>query len=138
MSSISPLLPLAPPESGIANLQRSQYFQTRQSDLKQLGQALESGDLAGAEQEFNSIESLAQNGPLDGKAFAINAREQDFTAIGQALQSGDLADAQEAFTQLESTFKSPSDFGGQGSGAPANSAASSSSPSQAASVNLVG
>jgi hypothetical protein len=136
--SISPLLPLAPPESGIANLQRSQYFQTRQSDLKQLGQALQSGNLAGAQQEFNDIESLAQNGPLDGEAFAVKAREQDFTTIGQALQSGDLAGAQQAFTELQSTFKSGSDLGGQGSSAPSNSPASSSSPSQAAGVNLVG
>jgi hypothetical protein len=102
---ISPLLPFAPPVSGIANIQRAQFFQTRQSDVKQLGEALQSGDLAGAEQEFGDIQTLAQTGPLGGKAFSIVQREQDFTAIGQALQSGDLAGAQQAFAQLEATFK---------------------------------
>jgi hypothetical protein len=102
---ISPLLPFAPPVSGIANIQRAQFFQTRQSDVKQLGEALQSGDLAGAELEFGSIQTLAQSGPLDGKAFSVVQREQDFTAIGRALQSGDLAGAQQAFAQLESTFK---------------------------------
>jgi hypothetical protein len=86
-------------------MQRAQFFQTRQSDVKQLGPALRAGDLAGAQQEFGDIQTLAQNGPLDGKAFSIVQREQDFTAIGQALQSGDLAGAQQAFAQLQFTFK---------------------------------
>lgn len=32
-----------------------QYFQTRQSDLKQLGQALANGDLVGAQAAFDGI-----------------------------------------------------------------------------------
>jgi outer membrane protein assembly factor BamD (BamD/ComL family) len=74
--------------------------------LQQLGESLQSGDLAGAQEEFNAIQTLAQNGPFDGNAFAANPREQDFTAIGQALQSGDLASAQQAFAQLQATFTS--------------------------------
>lgn len=81
------------------------YFQARNSDLKQLGQALQSGDLAGAQQEFSAIQNLGQNGPFaNGNAFKVSQREQDFAAIGQALQAGDLAGAQQAFAQLESTF----------------------------------
>jgi hypothetical protein len=74
--------------------------------LEQLGQALQSGDLAGAQQEYSAIQTLAQNGPFNGNAFFVNQRQQDFTAIGQALQSGDLAGAQQAFTQLAATFTS--------------------------------
>jgi hypothetical protein len=82
------------------------YFQQRGSDLQQLGQALQSGDLAGAQQEYGAIQSLGQNGPFaNGDAFKVSQRQQDFAAIGQALQSGDLAAAQKAFADLKSTFQ---------------------------------
>jgi hypothetical protein len=91
--------------SSSLNQQLQQYFQTRQSDLQQLGQALGSGDLARAQTAFNNIVTLGQSGPVPGgDPFFINQREQDFTAIGQALQSGDLAGAQQAFSTLKSTF----------------------------------
>jgi hypothetical protein len=81
------------------------YYQQRGSDLQQLGQALQSGNVSGAQQEFNAIQTLGQSGPFSsGNAFAINQREQDFNAIGQALQSGDLNGAQQAFNQLESSL----------------------------------
>jgi hypothetical protein len=82
-----------------------QYFHTRQSDLQQLGQALKSGDLAGAQTAYNNIAALGQKGPFaGGNPFQISQREQDFTALGTALQSGDLAGAQQAFSALGSTF----------------------------------
>jgi hypothetical protein len=83
-----------------------QYFQTRGSDLKQLGQALKSGDLAGAQTAYTNIVALGQKGPFaGGDPFKINQREQDFAGVGQALQAGDLAGAQQAFGSLISTFK---------------------------------
>lgn len=91
--------------SSSLNQQLQQYFQTRHTDLKQLGQALSNGDLAGAQTAYNNIAALGQNGPFaNGNPFRINQREQDFTNIGQALQSGDLAGAQQAFAALGSTF----------------------------------
>src|ERR1700723_3520856 len=86
--------------------QTEPYFQTRQSDLQQLGQALQSGDLAGAQTAYNNIVQLGQSGPFaSGDPFSRPQREQDLTAIGQALQSGDLAGAQAAFSTLQSTFQ---------------------------------
>jgi hypothetical protein len=83
-----------------------QYFETRQSDLRQLGQALSSGDLSGAQTAFNNITTLGQTGPFkSGNPFALNNREQDFTAIGTALQSGDLGAAQQAYANLKATFQ---------------------------------
>jgi len=83
-----------------------QYYQTRQSDLRQLGQALSSGDLSGAQTAFSNITALGQTGPFAGGVpFALNTREQDFTAIGTALQSGDLGAAQQAFANLKATFQ---------------------------------
>src|SRR5579872_5255723 len=84
------------------------YFQTRGSDQKALGQALNSGDLAGAQKEFAVIQALGQSGPLaSGNAYVKTGRQQDFAAVGQALQAGDLAGAQKAFAKLQSTFRKP-------------------------------
>lgn len=86
--------------------QTEQYFQTRQSDLQQLAQALGSGDLAGAQTAYNNIVQLGQSGPFaSGDPFSRTQREKDFAAIGQALQSGDLAGAQTALNTLQSTFQ---------------------------------
>jgi hypothetical protein len=103
--------------------QTEQYFQTRQSDLQQLGQALGSGDLAGAQTAYNNIVELGQGGPFaSGDPFSRPQREQDFAAIGQALQSGDLAGAQAAFSTLQSTFQR-----GTGTQNPASASSTSSS-----------
>jgi hypothetical protein len=92
--------------SSSLNQQIQQYFRTRQTDLQQLGQALGTGDLAGAQTAFQAITQLGQGGPFaSGDPFANSQREQDFTTIGQALQSGDLAGAQQAFGDLKATLE---------------------------------
>jgi len=97
------------------NQQLQQYFQTRQHDLKQLGQALQSGDLAAAKTAFSNIAALGQSGPFaSGNAFRISQRQQDFAAIGQALQSGDLGAARNAFEALKDTFHHTGGSGGPG------------------------
>ncbi|MFZ0773003.1 MAG: hypothetical protein WCA49_01785 [Candidatus Sulfotelmatobacter sp.] len=86
------------------NQQLQTFFQARNSDVQQLGQALSSGNLASAQVAYNNITALAQGGPFaNGNAFRGSQREQDFNAIGQALQSGDLAGAQQAFAALKAT-----------------------------------
>jgi hypothetical protein len=98
--------------SSSLNQQIEQYFHTRQTDLHDLGQALGTGDLAGAQTAYNNIVKLGQNGPFSsGNAFSNSQREQDFTAIGSALQSGNLTAAQQAFGSIKSTFQH--DNGGQ-------------------------
>jgi hypothetical protein len=94
--------------------QLQQYFQTRGTDLGQLGKAISSGNLSDAQTAFNNIVSLGQGGPFaGGNPFKLTGREQDFAAVGQALQSGDLAGAQQAFQGLVNTFRNLP----QGSGA---------------------
>ena len=52
------------------------FFQTRLSDVQQLGQALQNGDVAGAQQAFNAISQLGQNGPFaSSDAFRGSQRE---------------------------------------------------------------
>ncbi len=77
------------------------FYQNRQSDLKQLGSALQSGDLSGAQQAFNALSALGQDGPFaNSEPFSKSSRAQAFDAVGQALQAGDLAGAQAAFATL--------------------------------------
>ncbi|HEY6765539.1 MAG TPA: hypothetical protein VI386_12260 [Candidatus Sulfotelmatobacter sp.] len=93
--------------SNSTSVQGAQYFQDRKIDLQQLGQALQAGNLAGAQQSFAAIQLLGQNGPFaNGKAFAVPQRQVDFNAIGESLQSGDIAGAQQALSLLQATFKS--------------------------------
>jgi len=108
--------------------QLQSYFQTRNSDVQQLGQALQQGNLSAAQTAFNNIQSLGQNGPFaNGDPFAVSQREQDFNAIGQALQNGDLTGAQSAFSALQATFQhaTPVNSGGpaQGDGSSASGGA---------------
>jgi hypothetical protein len=80
------------------------FYQTRQSDLKQLGSDLQSGNLAGAQQAYTTLAALGQNGPFaNSEPFAKTSRAQAFDAIGKALQAGDLAGAQAAFATLKSS-----------------------------------
>ena len=81
------------------------YYQTRKSDLADLGNALQSGSLSDAQKAYDAIVALGQSGPFAGGApFRLSQREQDFEAVGKALQAGDLAGAQQAFAKLEATF----------------------------------
>ena len=112
--------------------QLQQYFQTRRTDLQQLGRALEHGNLAGAQAAYNKIIQPGQNGPKsNGDPFLISQRAQDFAAIGQALQSGDLGAARNAFEALKDTFHGNAASGGGPSGSlaqPASGSAGNSGP----------
>jgi hypothetical protein len=77
------------------------FYQSRQADLKQLGSALQSGDLNGAQEAYNALAALGEDGPFaNAEPFAKASRVQDFNTIGQDLQSGNLAGAQAAFAAL--------------------------------------
>ena len=81
------------------------FHQNRSSDLKQLGQALQSGDLDSAQQVFDALVALGQGGPFsNAEPFRRSDRVSDFNAIGQALQAGDLRGAQLAFATLQATW----------------------------------
>jgi TolA-binding protein len=82
------------------------YFQQRNSDLHNLGQMLQSGNLEGAQQAFQAIQNLGKGSPFaNGDAFKIGRREHDFEAVGQALKSGDLNAAKQAFEHLIGSFR---------------------------------
>ncbi len=79
------------------------FYQNRTSDLQQLGSALKNGDLAGAEQAFNTLAQLGEGGPFsNADPFANSGKAKIFTDLGQALQAGNLTQAQADFVELTS------------------------------------
>ena len=74
-------------------------FKQRMSDFKQLGDSLQSGDLAGAQQAFATLQQDAQTtgrpSGADSQADAAMQKLQD------SLNSGDLSGARQAFAALK-------------------------------------
>ncbi len=90
------------------NLNQSDWqstFSQSQQYFNALGQALQSGNLAGAQSAFSSLQQLAptssQNPTATSSATGTSSIGSAFNALGQALQSGDLAGAQKAFAQVQ-------------------------------------
>ena len=72
--------------------------------LEQLGQALQSGDLSGAQKAFASLQQLLPSSSVNQAQNTQQTDQSTFTtdlnALGQALQSSDLSKAQDAFAKL--------------------------------------
>lgn len=88
--------------SSLSILQELQsFYQNRQADLKQLGSALQSGDLTSAQQAFQALAVLGEGGPFaNSEPFGKASRADAFNAVGEALQAGNLSQAQAAFATL--------------------------------------
>jgi hypothetical protein len=80
------------------------YFKARRPEVQELKDALQSGDLAGAQQAYNNLVSLGKTMLDRNNPFLRTDRAADFSAIGNALASGNLAAAQQAFAVLHGTF----------------------------------
>ena len=80
-------------------------FQQRRQDFNQLAQALQSGDLSGAQKAFADLQSLQQNNSGTNPNSNGSPIQNDFAALGQALQSGNLSQAQSDFTQLQNDLQ---------------------------------
>jgi hypothetical protein len=61
---------------------------------------LSSGDLAGAQKAFGSLQQDLQNSGISGQILQSGTTGQDFQALQKALASGDLSAAQSAFNTL--------------------------------------
>lgn len=90
-----------------ANNSKSAFAQRRQ-DFKSLSDALQSGDLTGAQQAYAALQKdaparAAGQGQQGGQQQSGNGSspQNAFASLGQALQSGDLSGAQQAFSQLQ-------------------------------------
>lgn len=79
--------------------------QERRADFQQLGQALQSGDLTGAQQAFAAFQQTRSSSAAQGQSSPPSGQNNplatDLSALGQALQSSDLSSAQKAFATLQ-------------------------------------
>ena len=80
------------------------YLKERRPEVRELQDALKSGDLAGARKAYNELVALGQNYLGKDNPFLRRDRGLDFNAIGGALQRGDVDGARQAFAALERTF----------------------------------
>jgi hypothetical protein len=85
--------------SAIGSTPQSQAGQTK-GLFEQLGKALQSGDLAGAQKVFTAIQQNAPQGAVS-QVGQGSSGPSPFAALGRALQSGDLAGAQQAYAQIQ-------------------------------------
>ena len=82
-----------------------------QQGFQDLATALQSGDLAGAQKAFASLQHLqpnssAGNQTQNGQQDSGQNTVADFQALAQALKSGNLTDAQTAFSKLQQDMQS--------------------------------
>jgi len=85
-------------------------WQKRMQDFKSLQSALASGDLSGAKQAFNGLQSNQTKAGQGFNATATNTPNSpisnDYQALQSALSSGDLSGAQKAFASLKQDIQS--------------------------------
>jgi ribosomal protein S20 len=76
-------------------------------DFKDLGSALQAGDLQDAQKAFAALQQLLPNSSAGNltqngqQTSAGNPFATDLSGVGEALQSGDLKKAQDAFAKLQ-------------------------------------
>ena len=77
-------------------------------DIDALSQALQSGDLSGAQSAFATLQQLRPGNQLAQASSADPTKkpgndtlQNDMAAVGKALQSGDLKGARDAFNKMQ-------------------------------------
>ena len=106
---------------------QSSINQLRQS-FRQLASSLQSGDLAGAQKAFSTIETLlsssspSQNSNGQSASTPTSPVQNDLAALGQALSSGNLTTAQSDFSKLLADLQPARQSAAAGSGQSVGSA----------------
>src|ERR1700733_2520982 len=104
LSSVTPQpSPAASPATSASTFWQK-YLSERRPEVQQLKDALQSGDIAAAQQDYRNLVALGNDVLGKDNPFLRSDRALDFDAVGGALQNGDLAGAQQAFATLENTF----------------------------------
>jgi hypothetical protein len=74
--------------------------QQQRTEFQQLTQALQSGNLASAQQAFSALTSTSANSGLLGVQL-----KQDLSKLGSALQSGNLSSARQAYSSVQQNLQ---------------------------------
>jgi hypothetical protein len=101
--------------SAVGSTQQSQQGQWSQAKslFDQLGKALQSGDLAGAQMVYTTLQQNAPQGTM-AQVGRGNFGPSPFAALGQALQAGNLSGAQQAYAQIQQARGNHRHYGAQG------------------------
>lgn len=99
--------------SSATNANAAQFrseFRQRANDFKALNNALQNGDLSGAQSAFaafqHDIQGLSQVRPGNASAANNGPLSKDLESLQAALKGGDLAGAQKALATLKQDFPS--------------------------------
>ena len=98
--------PISPASVNLYQAQVARAFKQRGLDFKALGNALQSGDLAGAQQAFAALKkdtqtiqgAQRQQSQLSGQHSRVRP---NFQTVESALNAGDLSGAQKAFDTVQ-------------------------------------
>jgi len=120
---------LAPQSNSTSSTQSNSTSSTQSSnpiaqEFNQLSQALQSGNLSAAQQDYSQIQQDFQSQSAQGHhhhhhhggGSGSSQISQLFNQLGQALQSGNLSSAQQAYATLQQDFQQLSASSGQNSG----------------------
>ena len=98
--------------SSLSQTDSSSVLNQLKQDFKQLANALQSGNLTGAQKAFKALQQLVQGSQSGSQSSGgqpattgNNPLQNDFAALGQALSSGNLSAAQSAFSQLQTDMQ---------------------------------
>lgn len=126
MSSVSSLLP----NTNTSQATGAPNFQQIQSDFQSLSTALQSGNLANAQQAYSALKSAAPELFQTSSPSSSDPLTSALTSIGSALQSGDITGAQTAMASLQQAAKGHHHHH-HGTGSTTDSAASTTAQTEA-------
>jgi hypothetical protein len=84
---------------------RNSRMQQFRQEFQQLGQDLQSGNLATAQTDFTALQQVAPQPNANSSALGKNPIAGEFQQLSQGLQSGNLSTAQQDFTSILQVFK---------------------------------
>jgi hypothetical protein len=112
--------------NAFSSSQTGALYQLQNSQFQQLGQDLTSGNLSGAQSDFNTLQqAFAQTGTAASSSTSSNPAAQAFQQLATDLKSGNLSGSQQDYSKIQQDLNSRSGFshlhfqrpaGGGGSG----------------------
>jgi len=81
-------------------------MQSARHEFQQLGQDLQSGNLAAAQSDFTTLQQMRPQSSSSSPAQGTNAITQDFNQLATDLKAGNTTAAQQDYAKLQQDFQS--------------------------------
>lgn len=89
----------------------SRRLQQFKQEFQQLGEDLQSGNLAASQADFATLQQIGPEAISDPTIQPNNRLSQSFAQLAEDLQSGDLAAAQKDYAQIQKVFQHQAERG---------------------------